>query len=193
MDSSSANPVLPDRPLGDIAWEGLLDWLDSDEQLDPAVRAAFIARAKELRTRMQGVFVEIQRRILRYAAYDVAFEEEFRREMRENLPFMDASERALTLRALHDTTEDSLKRLVEQLAGLDLFNSVEMSFQTLTDTKSTPALIDFAQKLPANRRQVLLNMLQTLQKAIHDQTTAEAGTTEPVAVEAPQLPPAGPA
>ena len=150
-----------------MVWQKLLEWLNGQEPLPGYVRDYFVERSSELRLRMQAVFLEMQRRAVNMLASDIEFEEELRKEIRLNLPYMTARERTEALNTLNKTHEDRLKRLEAQMAGFDFFNTIEVSIQSLSDTKVTRDLANEVKALPSERRQHLMSMLNDIVKGMN--------------------------
>ena len=154
--------------VGDLVWEKLLEWLNGDEEITPQIREFFIDRSTELRLRFQAIFIEVQRRFLNQVAAETEFEDYLRRDIRQNLPYMNAKEKIEALKALTSTTDTRMTRLESQLAGFDFFNTIQVSVQSLTDTKVSKDLAASVKQIPSARRQHLLTMLNEIVKKIEE-------------------------
>jgi hypothetical protein len=168
MDPREKDFISPEEVDG-LVWSKLLEWLNGAGQLNPDIREAFVERLPELRLRMQAIFIEIQRKFLSQVAAEAEFEEHLRRDIRENIPYMTAKEKLEALKTLQATTEDRMKRLEAQLAGFDFFNTVQVSVQSMSDTKVAKSMTTAVTAMPPVRRQQLLAMLNDI--------VANVGTT----------------
>jgi hypothetical protein len=160
----------------------LYEWVDSDHKLDPVVKEALIGRTSQLRLKIQTVFAEVQKKIVKELLIDVEFEAELRREMRLNLPYMSALERINTLKALEGTYRDRLERLERQMAGFDLFSNIEFALQALTEMKVPLDLAEKVKELTPAKRRNLLNIIDDLKIEIEQAEKSKDvsdSTTEP--------------
>lgn len=151
-----------------LVWSKLLEWLNGEPNLPQEVRELFIDRSTELRLRMQAIFIEIQRRFLATVAAETEFEDTLRRDIRANIPYMSAHEKVEALRTLSSTTESRMARLEAQLAGFDFFNTIQVSVQSLTDSKIAKDLTASVKQIPSAKRQHLLAMLNEIVKKIEE-------------------------
>jgi len=159
--------------IDNLVWTKLLEWLNGEQDLSPEVRELFVERSVELRLRMQAIFLEIQRRFLAQVAGEAEFEDYLRRDIRDNVPFMSPKEKLEALKTLQASTEDRMKRLEAQLAGLDFFNTVQVSVQSLSDTKVSKNLASSVKAMPTAKRQQLLAMLNDMVKNAEEAPQAE--------------------
>ena len=155
----TTNKIISPDEASSLIWEELLTWLNSNRPLPADVRDLFVERSGELRLRMQSVFMEIQRRYLTQIAGDIEFEEELRRDIRRSLPYLSFKEKAEALKALNFDTESRLKRLEQQMAGFDFFNTIEVSIQSMSDIRVSKELSNSVKAMPSDRRAQLLTML----------------------------------
>jgi len=155
----TTNKIISPDEASSLIWEELLTWLNSSRPLPADVRDLFVERSGELRLRMQSVFMEIQRRYLTQIAGDIEFEEELRRDIRRSLPYLSFKEKAEALKALNFDTESRLKRLEQQMAGFDFFNTIEVSIQSMSDIRVSKELSNSVKAMPSDRRAQLLTML----------------------------------
>jgi hypothetical protein len=146
--------------------EALFDWIDSDQKLDPTAKEALIARGDQLRLKFQTLFIEFQKHTMRELLIDAEAEAELRREMRLNIPFMDATERANTLKALASTYEDRLERLERQMAGWDLFSNSIFALQSSSETRVPLEMSEKVKALTPARRRQLLNIIEDIKTEI---------------------------
>ena len=163
-------------------WEGLLDWLTSDDAISPEIRELFLERAKDLRLKMQTVFIEIQKKFLNEMILDAELEGSMRRQLRREYPYMSALDKKNTLQVLQATLEARILRLEAQLAGFDFFNNIETAITTLDTTKISVEISDNVRALPSNRRQALLTVLTNIVTEINKDDT-EPINTEPSKTE----------
>jgi hypothetical protein len=152
--------VLTPEQAGERVWNELLAWTNGlITVLPPDVKDLFVERSKELRLRMQAIFLEMQRRFILQAAADIEFEGELRRSIKMNLPYMSNKEKTDALTVLTSTSENRLKRLEAQLAGWDFFNTIEVSIQSLSEAHVPKALKEAVGGMPSEKRQQLLATL----------------------------------
>lgn len=142
--------------------ETLLEWADSDNTIDPVAKEAIIARMGQLRLKLQTMFLEVQKRMMIDLMIDSEFEGEIRRQMRLDIPFMDATERANTLKALISTYDTKLERLERQMAGFDLFSNVEFALRSLSEVRVPTDLAAKVKELTPAKRRNLLNIIEDL-------------------------------
>lgn len=146
--------------------QALLEWVDSDEKLDPVVKEAIVQRADQLRLKFQTIFVEYQKHVMKELLFDVEAESELRREMRLEIPYMTATEKANALKAMTSTQEDKLERLERQMAGWDLFSNTQFSLQSSSESRVPLAYVEKVKDLtPAKRRQ-LLNIIEDIKEEV---------------------------
>lgn len=149
--------VLTPEKAGERVWNELLAWTNGlIPFLPPDVKDLFVERSKELRLRMQAIFLEMQRKFILQAASDIEFEGEIRRDIKMGLPYMTYKEKVDALNALVSTSENRLKRLEAQLAGWDFFNTIEVSIQSLSEANVPKALKEAVGSMPSEKRQQLL-------------------------------------
>lgn len=146
----------------------LFEWLDSGDRLDPVVREELVARSAQLRLKIQTIFLEIQKKIIKELYIDVEAETELRREMRLSIPYMDPGERAITLKAMVSSYDSRLERLERQLAGWDLMSNVEFALQSLSETRVPTTLTDKVRELTPAKRRNLLNIIDDLKLEIEN-------------------------
>jgi len=175
--------ILTPEQAGERVWNELLAWTDGlIPVLPPDVKDLFVERSKELRLRMQAIFLEMQRRFIMQAASDIEFEGELRRSIKMNLPYMSNKEKTDALNALTSTSENRLKRLEAQLAGWDFFNTIEVSIQSLSEANVPKALKEAVGSMPSEKRQQLLATLTDIVKQVElkekdeQPNTTESGT-----------------
>lgn len=153
---------------GNYIWTKLLEWLNGTSDITPEVRDLFVEKSTELRLRMQAVFIEIQRKFLNQVAAEAEFEDHLRRDIRENLPFMSSKEKLEALKTLNSSTDVRMQRLESQLAGFDFFNTIQVSVQSMSDTKVSKDLAASVKQIPSARRQALLVTLNTMLKQLEE-------------------------
>lgn len=157
--------ILTPEKAGERVWTELLAWTEGlIPVLPPDVKDLFVERSKELRLRMQAIFLEMQRRFIIQAASDIEFEGEIRRNIKMGLPYMSNKEKVDALNALVSTSENRLKRLEAQLAGWDFFNTIEVSIQSLSEANVPKALKEAVGSMPSEKRQQLLATLTDIVK-----------------------------
>jgi hypothetical protein len=168
-----------------LVWSNLLEWLNSNQSLPPDIKELFVERSTELRLRFQALFIEIQRRFLNQVAAEAEFEDYLRRDIRENVPYMNPKEKLEALKTLTDTTENRMKRLEAQLAGFDFFNTVQVSVQSMSDTKVRKDLTASVKAMPTAKRQQLLSMLNDMVKNVEPEPMEIDATI----IDTPAIPP----
>lgn len=146
--------------------EAVLEWVDSEGSLDPVAKEALVARTGQLRLKMQTLFLEVQKRFMIDLMIDSEFEGEIRRQMRLDIPYMDATERANTLKALVSTYDTRLERLERQMAGFDLFSNVQFALQSLSEIKVPTDLAAKVKELTPAKRRNLLNIIDDIKSEI---------------------------
>ena len=154
--------------VGELVWQKLLEWLNGGEDITPEMRDFFIDRSHELRLRFQSAFIEIQRNFLNQVSAESYFEDTLRRSIREDLPFMTSKEKLEALKILQTSTDARMDRLESQMAGFDFFNTIQVSVQSMTDTKVSKDLATSVKQIPSARRQHLLVMLNEMVKKIEE-------------------------
>jgi hypothetical protein len=172
MDAKSletTTKVISPEEASSLIWDELLNWLNSSTPLPADVRDLFVERSSELRLRMQAVFMEIQRRYLTQIAGDIEHEEELRRDIRRALPYASFKEKTEALKLLNSETEARLKRLEQQMAGFDFFNTIEVSISTMSDIRVSKELANSVKAMPSDRRAQLLSMLTDMVKNMSDE------------------------
>lgn len=165
----TTNKLIGPDEASSLIWGELLNWLNGSDPLPADVRDLFVERSSELRLRMQSVFMEIQRRYLTQIAGDVEFEEELRRELRRSLPYLSPREKTDVLKTLNFDTEARLKRIEQQMAGFDFFNTIEVSVSTMSDIRVSKELSDSVKAMPSDRRAQLLTMLTDMVKNMSEE------------------------
>lgn len=153
---------IDNEDIPDIIWSNLLNWLTSSDALPKEVKNHFIEHAQDLRLKIQAIVLQMQVKSLHQVAMDVDFEEEVRRDIRNNLPFMSPSEKVEALRAINGTNKDKLDRIKEQVGGLDYAQTITTSIQTLSDIKISSELIDQIKQIEVPRRRQLLATLTSI-------------------------------
>ena len=180
-------PLSPEEVDG-LVWTKLLEWLNGTTPLSAEIREAFVERIPELRLRMQAIFIEIQRRFLSQVAAESEFEEYLRRNIRADLPFMSSKEKLEALKTLQASTEDRMKRLEAQLAGFDFFNTIQVSVQSMSDTKVAKSMTTAVTAMPPVRRQQLLAMLNEIVANVGTTPADPLGPTD-VVIDTTPVPP----
>ena len=170
MDSTETDITEPitAEETGNYIWTKLLEWLNGGDDITPEVRELFVEKSTELRLRMQAVFMELQRQFLNQVAAESAFEDHLRRDIRANLPYMSAKEKLDALKILQASTDVRMQRLESQLAGFDFFNTIQVSVQSMTDTKVSKDLAQSVKQIPSARRQALLVTLNSMLKQLEE-------------------------
>jgi hypothetical protein len=158
-------PITPEE-TGNIIWSKLLEWLNGGKDISPEIRDLFVENSTELRLRMQAVYMEIQRKFLNQVAAEAEFEDYLRRDIRENIPYMSGKEKLEALKTLQSTTDMRMQRLEAQLAGFDFFNTIQVSVQSMSDTKVHKDLAASVKSIPSARRQQLLAVLTDMVKTL---------------------------
>jgi hypothetical protein len=172
-------PTVYAEEVGELIWSKLIEWLNGENKaITPEIREFFIDHSIELRLRMQAVFIEVQRRFLNQVAAEAEFEDHLRRDIRSDLPYMSSKEKLEALKTLQSTTDVRMSRLESQLAGFDFFNTIQVSVQSMTDTKVSKDLAASVKRIPSARRQNLLAMLNEMVKKIEEPPPLEATTVE---------------
>lgn len=148
----------------DIIWSNLLNWLTSSDALPKEIKGYFIEHAQDLRLKIQAIVLQIQVKSLHQVAMDVDFEEEVRRDIRNNLPFMSPSEKVEALRAINGTNKDKLDRIKEQVAGYDFMTTIQTSLQSLSDIKISSDLTEKVREIDAPKRRQILAVLNQIEQ-----------------------------
>jgi len=164
-----------------LIWQNIISWLNSQSDLPESVRNIIAKRAEQLRLKMQVLFMELQRKHIHDLAMDVEFEAELRRELRKSYPFLDAREKAETLKTLISTNEDRLKRLENQLQGFDLFSNVAYAIQTMSNPVPT-ALSDKVKQLSPLKRQQLLQVIDEIKSKVEQNVYTDLNDVEDVQI-----------
>lgn len=164
IETITESELLTPEEAGELVWRELLAWVNGTPSLPAHVKDLFVERSKELRLRMQAIFLEMQRRFILQAASDIEFESEIRNSIKTGLPYMSYKEKIDALNVLVSTGENRLKRLESQLAGWDFFNTIEVSIQSLSEANVPKAVKEAVNAMPSEKRQQLLATLTDIIK-----------------------------
>jgi hypothetical protein len=173
IEQISESEVLTPEEAGEMVWHELLAWVNGSSSLSAHVKELFVERSKELRLRMQAVFLEMQRKFILQAASDIEFEGEIRRSIKAGLPYMSYKEKTDALNVLVSTGENRFKRLESQLAGWDFFNTIEVSMQSLSEANIPRVIKAAVGAMPSEKRQQLLATLTDIVKEADKKETNE--------------------
>lgn len=148
--------------VANLVWDKLLEWLNNQDTLDPSVKHYFVERAEDLRTKMQAIYLEMQRKNLTAITEDVHFEGEMRRMLKQNYPYMTANQQMNALKVFADANEKKLKRLEAQLYGFDIFETVQKSVESVSEIKVKKELYNTVKQMSSDKRQKMLNVLTSV-------------------------------
>jgi len=148
--------------VANLVWEKLLEWLNSQDTLDPSIKQYFIERSEDLRIKMQAIYVEMQRKSITAIASDVEFENEMRRMLKQNYPFMTTNQQMNALKTFAESNEKKLKRLEAQLYGFDIFETVQKTIQSVSEFKVQKEVYNSVKQMPSDKRQKMLGILTSI-------------------------------
>lgn len=161
-----SNQLDPDD-IADLVWQGLLEWLNSQEPLNPDIKQFFIERAEDLRVKMQAIYLEIQRKNLTNVAADIDFERELKSHIRQNMPFMTANQLLNAAKVISDVNFEKLKRIEAQSAGFDIFDTVQNLVRSVSEIKVEKDIVKAVNEMPSDKRQMMLTTLMSIVKQLN--------------------------